>query len=416
MGSAADTAPPSDAQLRSSRICSEARLERLAEDGYFTRGCALILGLDAVRDAFGHRWGRRSDAVFELVFSDADRRLGPGDVVLRVSEVEVLIVSTRLEPLVFRGIAVKLLTQALKQLVGEVRPSDVSVRAATGWHKGQIVSRLLEPEELVNARIAAEALDRERRSSAPDGRLGDETALKVETITTFDGRKLDIGYVEEPVFDLSRSALAGYRVDPLLTHSASSAPLSAAERIGLLATDMERVDIATIDRALVRLKTRRDGGGEPPSLIVSISFLSASSQRVRTKLMLRPGPLRETVRASVIWALTDVPEGAPAGRLAEVAALIRPFGRAVFAETRLNGTAMKSARNAGVTGLLLRPQVAELSMTDAALWLLQAGRLAHRAAPALIASNLASEALLPMAAEAGFTHATVRPRPLALAA
>jgi hypothetical protein len=186
--------------------------------------------------------------------------------------------------------------------------------------------------------------------------------------------------------------------------------------MGLLASDMERVDIATLDRALTRLDARRDAGAEPPSLIVSMSFLSASSQRARAKLMLRPGPLRQAVRDSVIWVLTDVPDGAPAGRLTEIAALLRPFGRAVFCETRLTGTAMKAARSAGIAGLVVQPQAADLSITDTALWLLQAGKLARRAAPALIAANLGSEELLPMAGAAGFTHATVRRGVVLLAA
>ncbi len=238
---------------------------------------------------------------------------------------------------------------------------------------------------------------------------GDAVFSQTETITRFDGRKLDIAFAVEPVVDLVRSAVAGYRIDPLLTDAADGEPLAAAERMGLLASDMERVDLATLDRALLRLEARADHGGDPPSLIVSISFLSASNQRARGKLMERPGPSREAVRRSVIWALTDVPDGAPAGRLAEITALLRPFGRAVFAETRVNGAPMKLARTAGIAGLLMQPAGAALSMTDSALWLLQAGRLAQRSAPALIAANLAAEDLFAMAGEAGFTHATVRP-------
>jgi len=402
--------------MRSGRICPAATLEQLSADGRLTDGRALILDLGAIRDAYGQRWGRRGDAGFDLLFTEARRLLGVGDMVVRVGEVEVLVVSTAEDPLVLRGVAVRVLTEALKQLIGEARPSAVVVRAVTGFHNGQIASRLFEPEELASARVAADSVERARRAAEPEGRLGDEGGVQVETITTFDGRRLDIGFAVEPVFDLNRSAVAGYRIDPLLTHAGGGEPLGAAERMGLLASDMERVDIATLDRALLRLEARRDIGGEPPSLIVSVSFLSASSQRARTKLMLRPGPLREVVRGSVIWALTDVPDGAPAGRLTEIVALLRPFGRAVFCETRLSGAAMRAARTAGIAGLVVQPQGRELSITDTALWLLQAGKLAHRAAPALIAANLGSEDLLPMAAAAGFTHATVRRGVVRLAA
>jgi len=45
---------------------------------------------------------------------------------------------------------------------------------------------------------------------------------------------------------------------------------------------------------------------------------------------------------------------------------------------------------------------------EAALWLLATGRGAVGRSPTLIAANLPSKALLLIAAESGFTHATVR--------
>ena len=79
----------------------------------------------------------------------------------------------------------------------------------------------------------------------------------------------------------------------------------------------------------------------------------------------------------------------------------------IYRDRNLGEPALAAARTAGIGGLILEPP-ALLNETDCALWLLQAGRLAERSAPTLIAANLVSADLLPMAAAAGFTHATLR--------
>lgn len=224
-------------------------------------------------------------------------------------------------------------------------------------------------------------------------------------ITTLDGRRLAVTLAVDPVMELGRMTVAGHRIEPVLSHAGSGEPLTAAERSGLLAIDMERADFMALRKAMARLDERR--GDDPGLLIVSVSFFTVSSQRARTNLLTRSGALRDQMRHSVIWALADLPEGASAGRLSEVTALMRPFGRAVFARTRLGGTVIKTARAAGLSGLAIDPP-ADISPTDAALWLLQAGRLVERSAPTLIVNGLASDALLPMAAAAGFTHAAMR--------
>jgi hypothetical protein len=268
------------------------------------------------------------------------------------------------------------------------------------------------------------AIDRAMQATAGDEDCARGTASRaaamsphrlgrgVQHITTFDGRTLTVEAFFEPVIDLRRMAAIGHRVAARVTLAKTGEALAADERLKLLASDMERVDLVALDRALERLPWREAGGegsaGATASLIVSVSYLTASTQRSRMRFLDRSRPLRDRARASIIWALSDVPEGAPRGRLDEVAAHLKPFGRAVFAATGLGGATQHCARSTtGIMGLVIEPQSA-LSTDDMALWLLQAGRLAQRTAPALIAAGLASQTLLPMAAVAGFTHATLR--------
>lgn len=233
-----------------------------------------------------------------------------------------------------------------------------------------------------------------------------EPADAAAAITTFDGRRLGVSFGVDPVTDLARMAPAGHRLQPSLIDAATGRPLGLVERTSLLASDMERVDMAAIAHGIAWLAA----GGGGPALILPLSFLSASSQRARTNLLLRAAAFQHQAKTPLIWLLTDIPDGAPVGRLSELVALLRPFGRAVFAETRLTGVAMKAARAAKLAGLVIAPPRPDLCATDVALWLLQAGKLANRAAPTLIAGELPSPDLVPIAAAAGFTHA-IAPSP-----
>ncbi len=390
-----DAAPPP----RLSQTDSTDLLASLAAEGRLADGHAHILDLDAIRHAFGRRWAERAQMVFEMVQTHGRRLFGPEDLIERVGETDVLIVAPVKDPMVSRGLAARLLGETVSHFLGEARPSALTIKLIAGFEDGALVCRLLDAQEIADARAAAEAAERDWNERL----IGPAGGLLAQPIVTFDGRRLHLDFNAPVVRDLHRDAVAGRHIAPRLIWAETGEALTPAERMDLLAADMERVDLVTLDRALERLAS----DDRPPSLLVTLSFLSASSQRARTRLMLHPGPLREVVRASVIWVLTDLPDGIPAGRLTEVAALLRPFGRAVFAETRLTGVALKAARTAGIGGLILEPP-ALLNETDCALWLLQAGRLAERSAPTLIAANLVSADLLPMAAAAGFTHATLR--------
>lgn len=222
-------------------------------------------------------------------------------------------------------------------------------------------------------------------------------------VTAFDGRRMRVDYDETPVIDLGRRVMAGRLLEPRLTFCEDGEALTSEDRATLLASDMERIDMLTLNRANALMAER---GGEG-AMILAISFLTATSQRARTRLLAgSPAAIAER-QASVIWLLTDLPAGAPAGRVTEVVSLLKPFGRAVFARTRPNGSVLKTARRAGIAGLVIEPQKPFAHSIDCALWMLQVGKVAARAAPTLIAAGLPSCELYGMAGEAGFTHATV---------
>ena len=74
----------------------------------------------------------------------------------------------------------------------------------------------------------------------------------------------------------------------------------------------------------------------------------------------------------------------------------------------IGGQLSRPARSFGISGLVAQSPLTLTREDDFALWLLSMGRAMEAQSPTRIATNLPSSKLLPVAASAGFTHATVR--------
>ena len=343
--------------------------------------------------------------VWELMEMQLLRRLPPADLAVRIGDAEFLVVATASRPAVVQGVAVRVLRDVLTHFLGEARPRDIALRIVTAMQDGEAVVRPVAPEEIEAAERAAPTP--ESSSFAPDetsARAGsDADALKGEPLLTFDGRRLRVSFRTDPVIDLARMAPAGHRMEPLMLYESSGVALTAVERRQLMPGDMERVNLAAFDRMASRLVDM----AERRSIILCVSFLTITNMRARARLFQKAQPFREAMRASVIWELTDVEEGAPVGRLMEVFTLLKPFGRTTFLRAS-SGAAQKAAQVSGAPGLVAQPPAHTMEARDAAVWLLQAGKALKKAAPTLVAADLPSIEVLPVAAAAGFTHAAVR--------
>jgi hypothetical protein len=150
--------------------------------------------------------------------------------------------------------------------------------------------------------------------------------------TAHDGRRLRASSQLEPVFQLKTWGRIGYRMSRKALLLPAETPLTAAELGQLTSADIERIDFATLARGLNRLQQHTAGVREP-SLILPVSFATASSHRGRSMLAEFFHAAQANVQRGLICELYDI-EGAPASGLLEATALMRPHSR--FIVGRLN--------------------------------------------------------------------------------
>lgn len=218
-------------------------------------------------------------------------------------------------------------------------------------------------------------------------------------LRTFAGRDIRVSVFAETLFDAERGVRSGRLVRSRVLDAATGAVLPADERAGLLASDCERIDASAMSRARPLLV---DCGG---AAILEVSLVTVSSQRARPGVAQAAAALRDLCGGALIWLLTDLPECAPSARLGEAITFLKSHGRSVFAAVN-SPSGFRSLRGAPISGLVLSAPLLPLDNTDAALWLLNAGRALDQSGPAArIAAGLASPVeLAGLAAAAGFTH------------
>jgi hypothetical protein len=118
----------------------------------------------------------------------------------------------------------------------------------------------------------------------------------------------------------------------------------------------------------------------------------------------------EHVKSGAMIELVDVDHGTPAGRLAEVVALLGQLSRGVTTRIWPGRNTVEPIRGSRVRGVAL--DVGDIPLEpDAMRALFQAmAHQIHGHAPAMIAQGLPAQSWMDQVQAIGFTHATVRPK------
>jgi hypothetical protein len=137
-----------------------------------------------------------------------------------------------------------------------------------------------------------------------------------------------------------------------------------------------------------------------------------SGRKGRQALTDLEGATPERIRQGAMLEFVDIDRGTPSGRLVEVVGLVSRVSRGVLARLHPAREALNPVQGARFNGLTI--DFADFALPDARLedvMRLMARQMRGKA-PALIAQGLRSFAHMELADAAGFTHASVRARPL----
>jgi hypothetical protein len=377
-----------------------AALDQLEADGALADGKATMVSLGAVAERLGPRWSARRDLVREHLERNLSRSMGPLGVYQRVSDTDYLIVQPEKSPLAGQMTSLNCLRNTLLHFLGETLIEDTLIHTVTRVGREGVYGERLD----VTAVDAAA-----KREEADWGDDGGEAGAKVpwSPFVASNGKRVRVSCVLEPVFQLKSSKRIGYRVARRVLALPTDAPLTPDDVRRLSSSDIERIDFATIERGLGRLKAEGDAKADL-SLILPVSFITLSTGRGRAELVNLLKSAQESVRLGLICEVCDI-EGVPAGALLAAVSLIRPFSLYVFGQLSDPVTSSTSVlKGAGLHGLSLECPHSITGDAEFIGWAKGASAAARRVGKSAILYRLPSFRHAAVAALMGVTHASLR--------
>ncbi|HTK35328.1 MAG TPA: hypothetical protein VL358_08605 [Caulobacteraceae bacterium] len=388
---------------------ASALFELIGNSPLVAEGKALLVSIDPIKTALGIRWDARREHIHEVVERHFRKHLSDSDILLQASETHILVGTPEKSAMVAQAVCYRALKEVLTHFLGAVDPANLRVNLVTELTGDHIAVRPVSAAELEKA--DAEAVFAPPPVPGGNGEASALNSLKAWPLKSADGRQLRVSFAVDPVIDLRSGNVAGHRVESRILDLERGSELGPAERRALLPPDFARIDLAALARGMSQL-TERDAGR--PSLVMQLSFVGLSNRRASTAIFEHARAVEHVLKRAVVCELVDIEEGIPAGRLAEMTALVRPFFRAVWVQVEPNRALIGACKEARATGLTVRAGAFGEDNRSIALGLRRFMKMAEGAAPALTVTSLPARELLMEAMAMGFSHATLRvPNPSA---
>src|SRR5580693_2494283 len=116
---------------RIATVSARETLDRIRASGVLTTGAVNMIGLDSIQ-----------------------RKLGPGDIAVRIDDVSYLIAVPSTPGFAAQALCLSILQEVLKFFLGEIRAGDIAVRVVTDLTDGAIVSTPIDLARMARARAA----------------------------------------------------------------------------------------------------------------------------------------------------------------------------------------------------------------------------------------------------------------------
>ncbi len=378
-------------------------LERVAGTDLAAGGGVNIISVEAIRDKVGDRWERSRDAVWAYVERRLADHLSHQDVSHRINDTDFLIAMTSEQGAAAQAIAMKVLAEVLTHFLGEAKPADIRVRHIISVAGGELRWAPLDPAAIARAA-------HQPPPAPPPVHVGVDQSLERQrnpaSFVTASGLRLRIDYALEPLISLRHQAVAAVRIEPTVSEAVTGRVIPARAFGRLSDDELAQIDQATIDYGALFLPLGRERNGAP--LILPASFRTMMARKGRSQLIAAAAGAPELARMGLLVELVDVDRGTPAGRLTEVAGLVRTLTRGVFARVLPVKDAMEPLRAARLAGITLDAGDTAADASRFAAQMLEFGRHARGLAPALVVQGLPSNDFFAVAEVAGLTHAAVR--------
>jgi GGDEF domain-containing protein len=343
--------------------------------GKVSAGQVKFLGLSQIRDHFGPRWERVSEAVEANVRSVIDRRLANFEVCAKVGELQYVMVFPTLDETAARIRCAAIIDEITKRLLGDkLFESGVDIESTVAV----LDRRSADPKADIMGTLR-ERLDQDARQQNERRAAGLPTGLQAyarpidngpgygdEPPTADDNDRPDRsgGRNYRPMWDVGRGVIS--------TFLYAGEEAAAASRLGDAAdlAECDRWALSEVSRDLARIVE----AGRKLLLTVPVHYSTLSVGVQRRLYLPLCRALTPAMVGLLVFEVVDLPEGIPHGRLVELTALLKPFARALILRLPLQNKLIKMAAEARLfaVGVDLSTQtVSEAETVEALLRFIQ---------------------------------------------
>jgi hypothetical protein len=380
---------------------AEQALKLVAESAALREGRVALVSLVGVRTRLGGKWAARRELAQDNIARSIARHIGPDGFFVRLSETDYLVAQPRTSPLAGQVACFNALRATLDFLLGEAVMSDIVVHDVKAMTSGAIVARLIDVaavEAVLTGHAGNPAAHRDHPSSLGVGRWS--------PFMTNCGMQVRASYTLEPLVNLKTFARIGYRIRRQVLQLPDETPLLPRDLSLLSRLDVERIDMATLQRGLDRLG-EEVAAPRQPSLVLPVSYTSLTNTRSRALILEVFERARAKVQTGLLCEIGYI-EGVPLSALLAATSLIRLF--CLFVVGKLDEAPTKSLASLKDAGLQALSYEWPQSTTVEAEFVSEMRHLvtaARSAVKTLFVYHLASQRHAAIAAQLGATHATL---------
>lgn len=335
-------------------------LKAAAAPAYLAKGCVNVVELGNLKAQAGARWARICEGVYSRIESLLKAKLGPNDLFVRMGDIAYLVTMPTTDPEDVNAICMRVAFDLHLSFLGQCGLDQIEVNTVNAGEDDTLVLQRLPMEKLVRlaerAGIPASSAG-STRPAAEEQRPPEPIshAAPIDKQRTAGGpaylldeprpRALIVEFQFIPIWSVRNAAVTTYACEPKTIFASgqrnaiSLAQLSPKERI--------QIDVSAFQTGIDHL-TKCQEAGNKFLLAVPVSFEVLGSPAARMDFLSSCRDLSYSYRDFLIFILFDVPPGVAQSRLANMATILRPFGRSISATIAPTDRALASYQGIGL--------------------------------------------------------------------
>jgi hypothetical protein len=288
------------------------------------RGATYIINLSVLRAETGALWSSLVEGVHLRLETACKRALAPQDYFANVDELRYLVAINAGQPSESAEVVLRIAYELTIAILGSCEPRGLSLERVEGYGNGDLISSPIRPDEL--ARIAQGVDASQRTLPAKSSEWSEEGGKRKKRVPHRDG--ITIHHHFEPIWDCRHEAITTYMCCPERVEETDGVGTKTLDISDLTQQERTTLDLSCIAHG-VRSLSRGVEIGDRFVLALPVGFETLSAPLGRTEFVRLCRGLPAAYRPYLLFMLTGVPLGVAQSRLADLIALIRPFGRLV---------------------------------------------------------------------------------------